>query len=286
MDLAALDDPHTWIDSTSAFLDAAAARDDAKGYWIQRQLEKLPEKENRANDRKRVLDTLGAWLPARGKGGWRARVARARALNELGKGDFAEIEELLRDTRTGDDADPREMFVVSRVAGETLNALDASRGYTSSPESRAAWDSVLSLRDQAGRKGDTSANELFVYHHLGNHYDSDPSDPRTIEMMAVLDRGVFGSSKLRLERGKMYANQGNTLSAETDIVLAAQLGEWDAMAYYRRRSLPAVKYDPSEYGVEVSPMPAALEKDVTLSLCTVASDRAAGVRSPTLEECG
>ena len=272
LDLAVLDDPHTWIDNTSAFLDAAKELDDAKGYWIQRQLEMLPEKENRAKDRNRVLDTLGAWLPARGKGGWRARVARARALHELGKGDLAEIEELMRYTSTGENADPREMFVVSRVAGETLNALDASRGYTSSPESRAAWDSVLSLRDQAGRKGDTSANEHFVYHHSDNYYDSDPSDQRTIETMAVLDRGVFGSSKLRLDRGKMYAKQGNTQSAEADIVLAAELGEWDAMVYYRRSSLPAVKYDPSQYGVEVSPMPAALEKSVTLSHCTVASE--------------
>lgn len=168
--------------------------------------------------------------PEKGEGGWRARVIAADT-----KDAPALLEYTMKRKKSGE-AEPSEMRAVSKLADWYL------RAYEDHARVRAKANA---LRDEAARMGDIQA--------INDQYDS--ADKNDLKATAsILSRGVkVGSSRLLLERGRMYLRQNKEKEAERDFVCAAELGVWDALQEYL-----AMDGAQSEQ-VEVSPLSAALE---------------------------
>ena len=180
-----------------------------------------------SNDARAQAYLRGGERPKKGEGGWRARVLAA---------DPEDAPALIAYTmqrKSNGEAEPSEMHAVSRLA----------KWYTH--EHGDVRAKAKALRDEAARMGDIQA--------INDQYDSaDKNDPKTIA--SILSRGVkVGSSRLLLERGRMYRRQNKANEAERDFVYAAELGVWDALQEY------LAMHGAQSEQVEVSPLSAALE---------------------------
>ena len=181
-----------------------------------------------SNDaRAQAYSRSGGERPKKGEGGWRARVLAADPEDAPALIDYT-----MRRKRRGE-AEPSEMHAVSQLA----------EWYT--PEHEDVRAKAKALRDEAARMGDIQA--------INDQYDS--ADKNDLKATAsILSRGVkVGSSRLLLERGRMYLLQNKTNEAELDFVCAAELGVWDALQEY------LAMHGAQSEQVEVSPLSAALE---------------------------
>jgi TPR repeat protein len=103
--------------------------------------------------------------------------------------------------------------------------------------------------DHAVRNGDAGA--LFVKVRKLKQTEK-RTDAVSAELTGLLDRGVLaGSLELLYERGIEHETRNNEAAAKKDFARAAELGHYEAMEHIRGPR--------PNYGVTVSPIPAALE---------------------------
>ena len=232
-------DPMKWIKESRHFIAEAAKADPAAKSQIIRIRERAGAK--RGGERGLVVyaESAGELEPDAGTGGWRESVRRisSRLLTETVA--EAEVQALLAEAESGDDA---HKTAAARVGFAYVNRV----GNTNPADLRAKSEALLSA---AARNGDVGAI-IERYHRLTG------TSALSSALESALDEGVrAGSRRLLCERGLYYLQKGEGEKARKDFARAAEYGDWRAMALYRGTE---PRFRISSHTVVVLPLPAAL----------------------------